>query len=191
MTFPKPGYYEEKFTKITLSGEKISGKEFEECTFTDCSFMECTFQKCKFISCTFQDCMFSVVTPTDSRFIEVRFRDSKVIGFDWTQAAHIHDISFERCRINYSSFRLLKLPKLKITDCEAKETDFTESDISEGVFTGTDFERSIFSKTILAKADFTGAKNYTIDVRHNTVKKAKFSIPEALSLLYSLDVVID
>lgn len=76
-------------------------------------------------------------------------------------------------------------------NCEAKEVDFTETDLSEGTFGGTDFERSIFSKTNLTKANLKGAVNYSIDPRYNIIKKAHFSLPEALSLLGCLDIVID
>ncbi|MBU0570367.1 pentapeptide repeat-containing protein [Patescibacteria group bacterium] len=67
----------------------------------------------------------------------------------------------------------------------------TDSNFVNVSFTNTDFEKSVFSKTNLAKANFNGAKNYYIDVRQNNIKKAHFSLPEALSLLNSLDVIID
>ena len=40
----------------------------------------------------------------------------------------------------------------------------------------------------LTEADFTGAKNYAIAPGMNTLKKTKFSLPEAMSLLYNLDI---
>ena len=78
-----------------------------------------------------------------------------------------------------------------MVNCEAKEVEFTEADLSQGNFSGTDFENSQFAKTNLAKADFRGAKNYFLDIRHSNIKKARLSMPEALSLLTSLDVIID
>ena len=86
---------------------------------------------------------------------------------------------------------MLKLKKLKMTGCEAKEADFTEADLSTGDFSNTDFEKSIFFHTNISGADFKGARNYYIDARVNIVKKAKFSLPEALALLDGLDVVIE
>jgi uncharacterized protein YjbI with pentapeptide repeats len=123
--------------------------------------------------------------------VDSSFSGSKVIGLDWTKAQHIEGISFDNCQLNYSNFRMLKLKKLKMTGCEAKEADFTEADLSAGDFSNTDFEKSIFFKTNLNAADFTGARNYYIDARVNTLKKAKFSLPEALSLLDGLGVVIE
>jgi fluoroquinolone resistance protein len=191
MKFTKSNYYQEKFTKLTLSKETVKEIEFEECEFKDCSFIDCTFNTCKFINCSFEDCMISAMIPTNSRFVDIQFTNSKIIGFDWTKAQHIMEIGFKQCQINYSNFRMLKLQKIQMVACEAKEVDFAEADLTEGNFTNTDFERSIFSKTILTKANFNNAKNYFIDARYNTIKHAHFSLPEALSLLSSLDVVID
>jgi hypothetical protein len=42
----------------------------------------------------------------------------------------------------------------------------------------------------LTQADFTGATNYAIAASLNTLKKTKFSLPEAMSLLYSLDIIL-
>jgi len=191
VSFTKKNYYQEKFEKISSNSETISETEFEECEFSQCSFIDCKFEKCKFINCKFEECVISATKLTDSRFVDVEFKNSKVIGIDWTKAQHMQEVSFETCQLNYSNFRLLKLPKLKMTDCEIKETEFIEADLSEGNFTGTDFERSIFSKTNLFKANFKGAKNYYIDTKNNNIKKARFSLPEALTLLDSLGVVIE
>jgi len=111
--FTNSNYYQEKFTKTTLSNEIVKEVEFEECEFKDCSFVDCEFLKCKFINCSFDGCMISAVIPTDSRFVEVSFANSKVIGLDWTKAKHIREIGFENCQINYSNFRQLKLPKIR------------------------------------------------------------------------------
>ena len=191
MPFTKTSYYQEKISKQQLLQETVREIEFEECEFVDCSFVQCKFEKCSFITCTFQSSMLSAIVPTDSRFVDVRFNKCKVIGFDWTKAHHIQDIHFTDCQLNYSNFRMLKLPKMEMSDCEAKELDFTETHLTEANLCGTDFERSIFLKTILTKANFTGAKNYSIDARNNTIRKAKFSLPEALSLLDCFDVVIE
>lgn len=191
MYFTKNSFYEKTFSNITLEKEVVKNIEFEDCRFKNCSFVDCTFIKCKFIGCKFDSCGISAVIPTDSTFVDVKFSNGKTIGFDWTKAQRVANVNFENCQINYSNFRMLKLQKIKMIACEAKEVDFTNSDFTEGVFTGTDFERSIFSKTILTKADFVGAKNYYIDVRNNSIKNARFSLPEALSLISSLEVIIE
>ncbi|MEI6222512.1 MAG: pentapeptide repeat-containing protein [bacterium] len=188
MPFTEDTYFKKSFSR--LSQATILDKEFEDCTFDGCSFMGCRFEKCRFINCTFKGCMLSAIIPMHSSFVDVQFKDSKVIGFDWTRARNVDAIAFEECQVNYSSFRALRLAKLRMVKCEAREVDFVETDLEGGNFTGTDFAGSVFHKTNLTKADFSGAKNYQIDLRENRAKKAKFSLPEALSLLESFGVEV-
>ena len=94
-------------------------------------------------------------------------------------------------QINYSNFKLLKIPKTKIVTCEAKEVDFIETDLTGGDFKNTDFEKSRFFKANLTGADFRGARNYFIDVKNTTLKQTRVSMPEAVSLLSSLDIIVE
>jgi len=68
--------------------------------------------------------------------------------------------------------------------------DFREADLAKTNFDGTDLSESLFLNTNLSKADFSGAKNYAISPEKNTLKGAKFSLPEAMSLLFNLDLVL-
>lgn len=191
MKFNKGDYYQEKFLKLTLTNETVEATEFEECNFVGCTFIGCELKKCKFLNCTFTNCLLSAVKFTGSSFIEIIFTQCKVIGIDWTKTGQLRDLQFDKCEINYSNFTLLKIPKMKILDCIAKEVDFTEADLQESVLQNTDFENSIFNKTNLSKADFRGAINYYIEVKNNIISKARFSLPEAISLLKSLNIEVD
>ncbi len=75
--------------------------------------------------------------------------------------------------------------------CEAHEVDFTETDLNHGDFKNTDFAGSRFFKTNLAYADFKGALNYYIDSQNNTFKQTRFSLPEAICLLKSMDIILE
>ncbi|MBS0627616.1 MAG: pentapeptide repeat-containing protein, partial [Verrucomicrobia bacterium] len=57
-------------------------------------------------------------------------------------------------------------------------------------FKDTDLLGTIFHNSDLSKADFSGSENYEIDVRLNKVKKARFSLPEALGLLRGFDIEV-
>jgi len=84
----------------------------------------------------------------------------------------------------------LKLRRIQIQDCVAVDVDFREADLSQADFSGTDLSDSLFLVTDLTQADLSRARNYRIDPSQNVVKKAKFSLPEAMSLLYGLDIVL-
>lgn len=184
-------YYQKVLSNITLTKKSIKDKEFEECRFIKLHLTDCKIEKCKFINCSFEDCILSAIKPFNSIFFEVEFKECKVIGCDWTLSAKVDSLSFSNSQISYSNFRFLKLTKLKLINCIAKEADFTETDLSEGDFTGTDFEGARFLKTNLTRANFRKAINYLIDIKSNTITKAQFSYPEAINLLKCMDITVE
>lgn len=191
MYFIADAYIKETFSKVSVSDEDLNARIFEACHFDHCSFTKCKMDRCKFINCCFDSCILITVTPVNCRFQEPRFSRCKLMGMDWTRTADLSEPDFLECQLNYSNFKLLKLQGIKMVNCEAKEVDFIETDLSKGDFRQTDFENSRFFKTNLSSADFRGAKNYSIDVKVNILKKTRFSLPEALLLLNSLDIVIE
>ncbi len=191
MSFTKSTYYKDRFTTHSLTAENIEKVTFDECTFIDCRFVDCKFEKCVFIECEFQQSVISAIDPVSSRFLRPKFNRCKVIGIDWSKINKLENASFIECQLDYSNFSSLQIPRTKMIKCSAKEVRFTETDLSDGVFTDTDFQGSTFFKTNLSHADFRGAKNYSIDVSNNVIKKARFTLPEALSLLYGLDIEIE
>lgn len=191
LTDDKDSFYKEAFLGLTCTGEKIKDKEFENCVFEKCIFIECIFDNCIFIDCIFSACSISANKPYNSRFTNIKFKDSKVMGCDFTKARSLRFLSFERCDISYSNFGYVKLPELILKECIAQEVNFNEADLTGGVFTKTDFLKAIFLNTNLTKADFRKAFNYGIDFKFNILKKTKFSLPEATSLLTSLDIELE
>lgn len=73
----------------------------------------------------------------------------------------------------------------KLTDSYFTNTSLTHADFSDVDLSGT-----IFHKCDLSQADFSTAIQYAIDPLTNTLKKAKFSLPEAVGLLHGFDIMI-
>jgi len=188
-------YTDQVFKEVHLEQAHLVSNEFHDCTFDRCSFVEATFQGCRFVNCVFQHCDLSLVQVPDCSFAATRFESSKVIGVNWTKAhwpaTRLWDsIDFFKCAISHSTFIGLNLRRIQIQDCVAMDVDFRESDLSQADFAGTDLSDSLFLATDLTEADLSRACNYWIDPSQNAVKKAEFSLPEAMSLLYSLDIVL-
>jgi fluoroquinolone resistance protein len=162
----------------------------------DCSLLECVFAGCRFADSCFQGCDLSLVQVPATVFSNTRFEESKVIGVDWTQAEWAgvrlgRPISFFRCAISHSTFIGLALKEIVIQECIARDVDFREADLTQADLTHTDFADSLFMDTNLTEADFTQARNYTINASLNVLKKTRFSLPEAMSLLYGLDIILE
>lgn len=184
-------FFGEKLTDLTHRQETLAGLSFHECTFVDCKFTEVSFSHCTFIDCEFESCDLSLITVEGCRFNGVQFRETQLMGINWSKVAMLQRIDFFDCNISYSTFMELDLTRSQITNCQAKEAYFAETNLTKANLTQTDFVDSKFFHTNLTRADFTGAKNYFIVYSQNTVKKTKFSMPEALSLLHGLDIVLD
>jgi fluoroquinolone resistance protein len=191
MSFNKPTYYKEKLTALSLTAEHVKAVTFDTCTFADCRFVDCKFEKCVFIDCAFDKSVFSAIVPIGSRFLRPEFFQCKVIGIDWSKAGKCENMIFTECQIDYSNFSSLQLPRINIVKCSAREVRFIETNLSDGIFKDTDFQGSTFFKADLSRSDFRQAKNYSIDIKNNILKDARFSLPEALALLYGLDIVIE
>ena len=88
------------------------------------------------------------------------------------------------------NFSDLKMKRTSFLGSKVKECYFNDTFLMEADFRETDLEGSIFHHADLSKADFRDAKNYSINPQSNTLKKARFSIPEALSLLNFFDILI-
>jgi fluoroquinolone resistance protein len=193
-------YFEDEiFQKTILVKGEISNTQFMDCTFISCSFNSSAFIDCRFQNCTFNICDLSLANINRSSFSNTVFRKSKTIGLNWSSAfwsnnsAHIlsKPIDFFECTLDYSSFIGLKLGNINIEDCSAIEVDFSEAILTGANFKGSDFRNAIFRNTDLSSANFIGAKNYSISPHGNKINKAKFTMPEAMNLLYSMDISID
>ena len=196
MDLTETDYTETIFKDLDLSHREIVSKEFDDCVFEKCDFSETILIKCRFLNCTFTHCDLSLFKIKYSSFVNTVFKHSKIIGVNWSEALYkekdrYSPVQFFNCVINHSTFTGLKLQKIHIKECVAKDVDFRDSDLSGADMSCSDFSDSLFVRTMLGKSDFTGASNYNINATLNDIKKAKFSLPEAVSLLYGLDIILD
>ncbi|MCP4610038.1 MAG: pentapeptide repeat-containing protein [Planctomycetes bacterium] len=188
-------YYGQKFQNIHLELGGIAKSKFTDCTFVRCAFGSVALSNCRFTNCTFQECDLSLAQLFGSSFPSTVFENSKIIGIDWTQSnwSNIglsHLSGFFDCILSHSTFIGLDLKGIQMKNCIANEVDFRDTNLSKANFQGTDLARSLFGNTNLTEADLSQARNYDIDAHNNIVKQAKFSLPEAMALLYRMDIVM-
>jgi uncharacterized protein YjbI with pentapeptide repeats len=188
-------HYDTAFRDLDLSGQEVFGQQYEQCRFTRCNFAETRFKACNFIDCEFRACDLSLIKVGDCEFSNTLIEDSKAMGIDWTEmrrpAVRVYcPVEFIRCNIRYSNFMGLDLREIQIAECQAGDVNFSEADLSESNLADSDFANTVFNNTNLVGADLTHAVNYYIDIYRNPIKGAKFSIPEAISLLGPLEIEI-
>ncbi|HKJ68262.1 MAG TPA: pentapeptide repeat-containing protein [bacterium] len=189
-------YDGETFEGVDFSGKILESSTFTDCTFIRCQFMDATLSHCRLINVVFDHCNLSVLHVPGSTFSGCEINHSKATGIDWTAAdwsapAIRKPLSFLESDLSHSTFLGIKLPDIDIIQSTLRDVDFREAVLTRVSMTGSDLMESLFGKTNLTEADFRGARNYQIDPLQNTITGAKFALPEALSLLYALDIEID
>lgn len=195
---PQKEFNSQTFKKLLHKGGQFNQIEYDTCTFTKCVFSEAVFLDCIFRNCVFKDCEMNLVKIAGCSFLDTHFENSQLAGVNWTETSLAEDkfifakpINFVGCNLNHSIFMWLNLKDILLTKCSAREADFSEADMTNADCTFTDFANSRFWNTNLTGANFIGAANYSIAANLNTLKKTKFSLPEAMSLLYSLDIILN
>ncbi len=184
-------YSNRTFVDLVHEGQTFRQREFASCTFERCRFGRSVFQECRFEGCTFKECDLGVIQVPGSIFIDVRFEGCKMIGVDWTAInTRLLRMGFDRCVLTHSTFARMDLRGMNLTACVCHDCDFLGANLGGALCRDTDLAKSRFVQTDLSGADFAGATRYLIDPTSNRVKGAIFSLPEAVSLLRGLGVVI-
>ena len=189
-------FISQEFKNLIQKNSFVSKKEFNTCTFVKCVLNETQFKNCLFQDCKFKGCELTLASFDGCSFTNTRFEDCRLISIDWTQTSWakrkvvFKPVDFVDCVLNHSTFLGLNMKKILISKCLAHDVSFEEADLTQANCSFTDFSNSRFLHTNLTEADFTGAKNYEIAANLNTLKKTKFSLPEAMSLLYNLDICL-
>ncbi len=179
-------YYTENFP---LSPNEAC--EFVECHFNGIDFTTYNFSRLKFLDCEFTECNLSNVSLKNASFRDAVFRKSKLMGLNWSEASTLSNLSFYESILDYSVFHSLNLKGVTFSDCRMCDVDFYESQLQKSSFADSYLRGALFNKANLSEADLRGAKEYFIDVRQTQVTRAKFNLPEALTLLSSLEITLE
>ena len=148
-------------------------------------------QRSKIIDCVFEDCILSAVDLKDTN-LQASFVNCKVQGINFFTAKRTFlSVKFERCLIRYSSFAELTLNSTSFEYCTLEHVDFADAKLVSTKFNGATFNECVFKNTDLTKADFREARGYQIDPTLNKLTKARFDLPEAISLLAGFNIRLD
>lgn len=185
-------YFENSiFNPEDFSHDSSNSAEFVGCQFIGIDLSTFNFSKLKFLDCTFSECNLSNVSLKSGVFRGVSFKKSKLMGLNWTEATTVASCSFSDCIMDYCIFQSMNLKNFVFSDCKMMEVEFSESQLVKASINHCMLRGASFNKANLGEADLRGSTEYYIDVRYTNIKKAKFSMPEALALLSSLDITLE
>lgn len=184
-------YTDKTFSKWSVKNDDLSRTEFIKCKIEHCVSQQLNLTGGTFEDCTFLGCNFSNANINGTRFIDCSFTECKIIGWHWHRSGSPLSIRLTRCNCSESNFFGVSMKKLSLTECLFANCDFGDAKLTNADLSGSDFAGARFANTDLAHADFRGSTSYAIDVRSNIIKKARFSLPEAVSLLNSLNIIVE
>lgn len=170
-------------------------------TLPECEFMECHFKgvnlteenlnSSKIFESHFHSCNLSNVNLTNVTMRDVTFKDCKMVGINWSSAQGLSDLVFENCILDLCIFQELLLIGTSFKNWSIKEVDFSGSKLQKSIFSGSKLTGTIFTDSNLERADLRNAIDYFIDPNYTKIKKAQFSMPEAMVLLNSFDIILE
>jgi len=184
--------FDEEFINIDYAKQQLSAEEFESCSFINCNFSQSDLTHKIFIDCLFDNCNFDRTKITDSSLRDVTFVDCKLSGIDFMQCnPFLFSANFENSKLSYVIFIEMKMENTQFDNCRINGSDFSGTDLTEASFTECDLTDTIFNRTVLDKADFSSAINFSIDPELNSMKKTVFSQLGLAGLLEKHDIIIE
>ena len=180
------------FEGIDYTEEFLTKDDYDNCSFTNCSFYKSDLSGIIFNDCKFDSCDMSLAAMNNTTLNNVNFINCKLLGLHFEDCNEfVISISFENCILKLSTFYKQKLKSTKFINCNLKDVDFGETDLSGSTFDNCDLLRATFDHTNLEKVDFRSAFNYSIDPENNRIKKAKFSRLGVTGLLDKYNIIIE
>lgn len=165
-----------EFADCEFEGLRLAGVSLRGSLFNDCRFRSCHLAGIDLVNGVMRDCAFS---------------SCNLVGLNWASLRRFEGPSFADCKLDLGSFQGCKLPKTKFVDGTALETDFADADLSGAEFARVNLAGAVFSRANLTKADLRTARGYFIEPQFTKLKGAKFSFPEAATLLTAMGLEID
>ena len=183
-------------TDARFGADECGGLVFEEVRFEDCTFDHCQLQGrdlrgAKFIDCTCDTCDLAVANVVDCTFLRTRFVGCRLSGINWSLARTLESVTFDGCQLNDGSFLGLRLDGCEFVRCVARATSFRDAVLPKAKFCESDLSKAEFVNCDLRGADFRGALNYVLSPADNRLEKARFSLPEAITLLTGLGIIVE
>ena len=97
---------------------RTAARSYEDCLFTGCLFSSADLRDCEFTDCRFERCDLSMALLENTSMRTVRFHECKLLGTSFENCNQIlFSPDFERCLLDYASFRRAKLRKRLFCGC--------------------------------------------------------------------------
>ncbi|MDD4850132.1 MAG: pentapeptide repeat-containing protein [Gemmiger sp.] len=188
-------YQGEVFTALE-PGTLWENCEYNDCTFRNCRWLGVRVQNCSFLGCCFIGCALSGVTFSFCRMRDAWLENCTFRSIAWGGLRGRSALAqpFGKavgCAFQYNDFSGMVLSGFDFSSNRFAECTFDDCKLPGANFRGVPLGRSQFAGCDLTKADFRDAESYAIDPTANTLKGARFSFPEVVTLLDGTGIQIE
>jgi len=191
MRFDEQEYSSTSFSGLELTEADLSGRSFWDCSFSDCDLSYASLKDASLEGCVFKDCKLANTALDGAKLMNCSFDGCKLVGLRFfTCSAMSFEIHLKDCRLELCNFSDLHMKRSSIVDSSVGECYFQNTFLVEANFSGSRFDGTLFHACDLQRANFLLASGYAIDPTTNKVRKAKFSLPDAVNLLSGFGVDI-
>ncbi|MDD5065315.1 MAG: pentapeptide repeat-containing protein [Phycisphaerae bacterium] len=188
----KQEYRDVVFNKENLSNLDIKKSYFYSCEFVNCNISGSNLSDSRFVGCIFKYSDLSNAILLNTVFREVEFISCKLIGLDFSDCIKmLLEMTFKSCDLSYCLFTDMNLRRMRFDECRFFQAEFNSCNLSDSSFDESMLAECKFADCNLTNSDFRFAHKYFLDPRNNILKKAKFRLPDVLSLLSPYDIIID
>jgi len=174
---------------------ELADLDLEECRIERAGLELSTWRRCSFDTCTFVGVNLSMSRLVDVRFAECTMVESKAQAVSWTglrtSGLAERPISFERCRLDYSSFMEVDLRRARFIGCSLVDADFAGSDLRETEFVDCDVSGTRFAGADVRGARFAQVRGLGLDVRETRSLGLRVDTAAALDLIATMGIEVD
>lgn len=185
----------ETFTGRLEPRDELRGVSFEGCTFNGCVLDEVVLRNSDFVDCRFEASSLSQTKFPGTSFSDCVMTGCRALSVGWSQAVpntvSLSPLTFESCKLIYSSFVGMKLRRWAFIDCDLTEADFTDAVLTNAALKNCNLAQARFAGADLRDVNLITSYNYSFDPRDVKVKGLRVTADGGAQLLrvFGIDVL--
>lgn len=149
---------DEEYRLCTMNNLDLKGVELTGSKFIDCNFSHSDLTDAKLNDCELVRCDLSNVKVAGANFFSTAFRECKLMGVSFTVHTNITSCVFEKCHLEYSSWRGMNLTGMDLSHTLLKGSDFGAANLTRVNFTNSDLSECEWDYAKFNQTDVRGAK---------------------------------
>jgi len=174
-----------------LIGVLADRPSFENTSFLKCQLSDNDFEGGEFIDVTFDSCNLSNSKLKKTYFKNCKFLNCKMDGVNFGTAS-FKNCKFEGCSLVYGNFVASLWELTEVTDCDCKQSFFSEAVLKKPTFKNVNFTSTDFFKTKLKGIDLSDCiiTNIMVSDTFSELAGMKVNVYQAAELAALLKVQI-